>query len=77
MTAHEGTGTLTVMLNGISTELPHGAQVSDVVSYALKGGSSNGVAVAVNGAVVPRSSWNATTVADGSTIELVTATQGG
>ena len=35
-----------------------------------------GIAVAVDQAVVPRSSW-ATTLSDGATIEVVTAVQGG
>ncbi|NBO45677.1 MAG: sulfur carrier protein ThiS [Actinobacteria bacterium] len=77
MTDRTATNNLTVTLNGVATELPHGAHVSDVVVHALKGVSSSGVAVAVDGVVVPRSSWSATAVAHGSTIELVTATQGG
>ncbi|TAP27755.1 MULTISPECIES: sulfur carrier protein ThiS [Micrococcaceae] len=40
-------------------------------------GSKLGLAAAVNGAVVPRSSWNGFAVQSGHTIELVTAAQGG
>jgi sulfur carrier protein len=36
-----------------------------------------GVAVAVNGTVVPRSTWAAVPLADGDTVEVLTATQGG
>jgi sulfur carrier protein len=36
-----------------------------------------GVAVAVNGTVVPRSSWAAVALADGDTVEVLTAAQGG
>ncbi|MCS3491313.1 MULTISPECIES: sulfur carrier protein ThiS [Micrococcaceae] len=40
-------------------------------------GSKLGVAAAVNGAVVPRSAWNSYLLAEGHSIELVTAAQGG
>ena len=36
-----------------------------------------GVAVAVNGTVVPRSRWAVVALADGDTDEVLTATQGG
>jgi sulfur carrier protein len=36
-----------------------------------------GVAVAVNGTVVPRSTWAAVPLAEGDTVEMLTATQGG
>lgn len=38
---------------------------------------TRGVAVAVNGAVVPRSAWAVTTLHSGDRIELLEATQGG
>ena len=36
-----------------------------------------GLAVAVNGEVVPRARWNSAALADGDTIEIVGAVQGG
>ena len=36
-----------------------------------------GVAVAVNGTVVPRSTWADVPLADGDTVEVLTAAQGG
>lgn len=36
-----------------------------------------GVAVAVNGTVVPRSTWATSTLADGDAVEVLTAAQGG
>jgi sulfur carrier protein len=36
-----------------------------------------GVAVALDGEIVPRSQWASTTLTDGSTIEVVTAAAGG
>jgi sulfur carrier protein len=39
--------------------------------------AQRGVAVAVNGTVVPRSSWSEVDLADGDRIEVLTAAQGG
>ena len=36
-----------------------------------------GVAVAVNGTVVPRSTWATVSLADGDAVEVLTAAQGG
>jgi sulfur carrier protein len=36
-----------------------------------------GVAVAVNGTVVPRSTWSTVPLADGDAVEVLTAAQGG
>lgn len=43
----------------------------------LADGRGTGVAAALDGEVVPRSSWAATPIAAGAAVELVTATQGG
>jgi sulfur carrier protein len=40
-------------------------------------GAARGGAAALDGDVVPRSQWPATTLRDGSVIEIVTAVQGG
>jgi sulfur carrier protein len=39
--------------------------------------AGRGIAVAVNGEVVPRSDWPGTTLADGDRVEVLSATQGG
>jgi sulfur carrier protein len=39
--------------------------------------AQRGVAVAVNGTVVPRSTWGEVDLADGDRIEVLTAAQGG
>ncbi|WP_114395762.1 sulfur carrier protein ThiS [Oleisolibacter albus] len=38
---------------------------------------SRGIAVAVNGGVVPRARWTETALADGDTVEVVKVLQGG
>ncbi len=40
-------------------------------------GSPKGIAVAVNGEVVPRSSWPERPLSDGDRVEVLTAAQGG
>jgi sulfur carrier protein len=44
---------------------------------AARGLEMRGIAVALNGQVVPRAAWSATPLHDGDTIELVRAMQGG
>ena len=68
---------MTVYLNGEPRELPAGASVADAVLAAGAPPLGRGIAVAIDGQVVPRSQWNATEVADGQRIEVVEAVQGG
>ena len=78
---------MNITLNGIEQEVSEGASVTSLVSQvtgrqlAASGqaadGQRLGVAVALNSAVVPRSQWHATALADGDDVELVTAVQGG
>ncbi|WP_412541525.1 sulfur carrier protein ThiS [Longispora sp. K20-0274] len=58
-----------IVVNGVETEF------EGTVSALT--GDRRGVAVAVNGTVVPRSTWPATALADGDVVELLTAVQGG
>ncbi len=66
-----------VELNGVPVELEPEATVADAVERAGAGGGSRGVAVAVDGEVVPRSAWGATVLGAGQRIEVVAAVQGG
>ena len=64
-----------VWLNGEPQEVPDAASVAD----ALTGHDvpSRGVAVAVDGEVVPRASWASSTLVEGARLEVLTAVQGG
>jgi len=62
-------------VNGVDRELAHGATIADVLR--LLEIPPNGVAVAVNGEVVPRAEHPRTVLADGADIEVLTAVQGG
>jgi sulfur carrier protein len=62
-------------VNGESRDVAEGSSVADVLE--LLGLPRRGVAVAVDGAVVPRATWAATRVGEGATVEVLTAVQGG
>jgi sulfur carrier protein len=64
-----------IKLNGEPRELAEGAALADAVAQVT--GLASGVAVAVNGDVVPRGSWSATPLREGDQVEVVTAVQGG
>ena len=66
---------MTVIVNGARWELLEGATLVDVLARLDVPG--RGVAVALDGAVVPRASWPATALADGAGVEVLTAVQGG
>jgi len=68
-------GAITVNLNGEPAHLAAGTTVADLV--AARCDSRRGIAVAVNDEVVPKSTWQVTTVGDGDSVEIVTAAAGG
>ena len=66
-----------VVLNGEPHDLRDGATVVDAVDASGAPESHDGVAVAVDGVVVPRSGWSEYELADGQRIEVLQAVQGG
>jgi sulfur carrier protein len=68
---------MTIELNGERVELDEPATVAAVVERAGGTADRRGVAVAVDGEVVPRSEWESTELADGQRVEVVGAIQGG
>jgi sulfur carrier protein len=66
-----------VMLNGASRDLRDGATVTDAIDAAGAPESRAGVAVAVDGEVVPRSEWTDHALAEGQQVEVLQAVQGG
>jgi sulfur carrier protein len=68
---------MNLTVNGRPHHLDTGATVAILlVSLGLEV-DAGGVAVAVDGAVVPRSRWTEHRLDEGMTVEIVTATQGG
>jgi sulfur carrier protein len=60
-----------VRVNGEERDVPAGTTVAELVEPA------RGVAVALDGEVVPRSDWAATAIDDGQALEVLRAVQGG
>ena len=68
---------MTVELNGIAVELGEGASVADAVERLGSEPQRRGIAVAVDGEVVPRSAWASTELNESQRVEVVGAVQGG
>jgi sulfur carrier protein len=66
-----------VAINGLATEVPDGVTVAGVLAELNVPGAARGVAVAVQGEVVPRGQWVRMSLRDGDRIEVVGAIQGG
>jgi sulfur carrier protein len=66
-----------VVLNGEPHELREGATVVDAVQASGAHDSHAGIAVAVDGEVVPRGRWDDQLLADGQQVEVLQAVQGG
>jgi thiazole synthase len=66
-----------VELNGEMVALPDGAAVTEAVEASGAAGDQRGVAVAIDGEVVPRSEWDRTTLHEGQKVEVLAAIQGG
>ena len=65
----------TVWLNDESREVGAGTTVAALM--AEHGVPERGVAVAVDGTVVPRATWATVQLLEGTRVEVVTAVQGG
>jgi sulfur carrier protein len=66
-----------IVLNGESQELPEGATVENAVIATGAPADGRGVAVALDGMVVPRGEWSTTPIHDGQQVEVLHAVQGG
>ncbi|NUT98127.1 MAG: sulfur carrier protein ThiS [Saccharothrix sp.] len=62
-------------VNGQERDLAEGTTVAAVLD--LLGAPATGVAVALDGEVVPRAVWASTPVPEGAAVEVLTAVQGG
>jgi thiazole synthase len=66
-----------VEVNGEVVALPDGAAVGEAVEASGAAGEQRGVAVALDGEVVPRSEWDRTLLREGQKVEVLAAIQGG
>jgi sulfur carrier protein len=65
-----------IRVNGDERDVD-GVTVAELVAELGVPAGGRGIAVAVDGEVVPRGAWKATAVPDGAAVEIVTAVQGG
>jgi len=67
----------TLTVNGAPTALVAASTVTDLLRQLDIDPAVGGIAVAVNGVVVPRSRWTQTTLTAGDDVEIIRATAGG
>ena len=66
-----------IFLNGNPREDGAGETVAAILSLLDLGPDARGVAVAVDGEVVPRAGWATFAIREGARVEVLTAMQGG
>ena len=66
-----------ITLNGERSDVPDGALIADVLDALGVEPGRRGVAIAVDGEVVPRTQWSTTSLPSGAHVEVVQAIQGG
>lgn len=66
-----------IELNGAPRELADAATLADAVRASGAPDAARGVAVALDGEVVPRGQWEATALREGQSVEVLAAIQGG
>jgi sulfur carrier protein len=66
-----------IYLNGNPHERGAGRTVAAVLELLDLPGDARGIAVAVDGEVIPRDGWSTYAIRDGARVEVLTAMQGG
>jgi sulfur carrier protein len=66
-----------VIVNGEPRELPAEATVASAIELLGVAPEGRGVAVALEGEVVPRGAWGGVSLTEGARVEVVVAVQGG
>ncbi len=66
-----------ILLNGERSDVRAGESVADVLGRLGLEADARGVAVAVDGEVVPRAAWRTFVLAPEARVEVLTAMQGG
>jgi sulfur carrier protein len=66
-----------ISLNGQSSDLPAGETIAGALGRLGLAVDARGVAVAVDGEVVPRAAWESFVLPLGARVEVLTAMQGG
>jgi sulfur carrier protein len=66
-----------IVINGSERDIPLDATVAQAVDAAGASAARTGLAVAVDGEVVPRGEWERTLLVEGQRVEVLQAVQGG
>jgi sulfur carrier protein len=66
-----------IKINGELKELKSKICLSELIQQHLNNKDPKGVAVAMNGKIIPKQQWRSTTLNDVDDIEIVHAVQGG
>jgi len=66
-----------IHVNGQAREVAPPVRLSEVLGLPENASTRRGIAVAVDGQVIPRSQHASTELTDGAKVEIVTAVQGG
>jgi sulfur carrier protein len=66
---------ITVYVNGEPRAVPPASRLSELIDAHTP--ARSGVAVALDGEVVPRAAWPDRTLEEGARVEILTAVQGG
>jgi sulfur carrier protein len=66
-----------ILLNGHSSDVSPGETVAAALGRLDLDIDARGVAVAVDGEVLPRAAWTSFALRDGARVEVLTAMQGG
>lgn len=66
---------MNVTVNGQPHEIAEDTSLAGIVERLTN--ADRGIAVALNGTVVPRASWSTTALSDADQVEVLTAVQGG
>jgi sulfur carrier protein len=66
-----------IVLNGEPADVPAGETVAAVIARLGLSAEARGVAVAVDGEVVPRGGWDSYALPEDARVEVLTAMQGG
>lgn len=66
-----------MILNGRPTDIPAGETVASVLGRLGLEADAKGVAVAIDGEVLPRACWSTFALAEDARVEVLTAMQGG
>ncbi len=68
---------IVITMNGDKAEVPEGTSLEDLLTRSGHNSARRGLAIAMNGEVVPRGLWPGQAVSEGDIVELLVASQGG